>query len=357
MMKKILFLFAFCLMGMSAFADEQKKVSLSNDHNEERVELSFCNIFARLNDSDDKESGIITLELENLDESTVLIVFDRAYNEKAIKKMSKSLSIAFDKTFGGKAKGRMIDPCSGQMENVVLLQPSDKQRLTEIVVNNEEPTQCRVPIYIGKFKGKKKLLLLEKQVIELNLEASLKPSEEYIATEGKCEDLEKEIGRQTFCNNPRHKTSLAKQEEAYVKKIDALKAEIDQLIASHHWEKEDAGYIRYTALKAKLDAIDLSSRERDCGRHGAKNSGGGGGHSCKYCSLSLQAIYYQMDDYYKKIYSSNDRKAAKAKVINEVNALYKCCTDASCGAHASAWKSGNEYKSKIIDRYNRISNM
>lgn len=355
MKKKILFLIAFCLMGLAALADEQKKVILSNDHNEERVELSFCNIFARLNDSDNNESGVVTLELENLDESKVLIVFDRAYTEKAIKKQSKSLSIVFDKTFGGKAKGRMIDPCSGQMETVVLLKPSDKQRITEVVVNNDEPTQCRLPIYIAKYKGKKKLLLLEKQVIELNLEASLKPSEEYIAMEGKCEALEKEIGRQTFCTNPRHKTSLAKQKDVYVKKIDALKAEIDQLITSHQWAKEDGGYLRYTALKAKLDAIDLSSRERDCGRHG--KGGGGGGHNCSYCSLSLQQIYHKMDDYYKKIYSSNDRKAAKAKVINEVNALYKCCTDTSCSKHAAAWKSGNEYKSKIIERYNRISNL
>lgn len=64
-----------------------------------------------------------------------------------------------------------------------------------------------------------------------------------------------------------------------------------------------------------------------------------------------------MDDYYKKIYSSSDRKAAKAKVMNEVNALYKCCTDTSCSKHAAAWKSGSEYKSKIIERYNRISNL
>lgn len=354
MKRTILFLFAFSLMGLFAFADEQKKVNLSNDHNEERVELSFCNIFARLRDSDDNESGIVTLELENLDESKVLIVFDRAYTEKAIKKQSKSLSIAFDKTFGGKAKGRMIDPCGGQMENVVLLKPSDKQNITEVVVNNEEPLQCRVPIYIAKYKGKKKLLLLEKQVIELNLEASLKPSEEYIAMDGKCTALEKEIGRQTFCTNPKHKTSLAKQEDVYVKKIDALKAEIDQIIASHHWGKEDGGYIRYTALKEKLDAINLSSRERDCGRHG---KGGNSGHNCSYCSLSLQQIYHKMDDYYKKIYNSNNRKAAKAKVIKEVNALYKCCTDPSCGKHASTWKNGNEYKNKIIERYNRISNL
>ena len=50
-------------------------------------------------------------------------------------------------------------------------------------------------------------------------------------------------------------------------------------------------------------------------------------------------------------------KLAEAKVIKEVNALYQCCTDPSCSKHASAWKSGGEYKTKIIERYNRISNL
>lgn len=356
MMKRILLLtLACCLVCLTSWADEQKKVSLSNEHNAETVQLSFCNLFVRLNGSDNDESGTISIEMENLDESKVLIVFDRAYAEKAIKKQKPS--IVFDKTFGGKAKERSLDPCSGQMNGVLLLQPSDKERLTDITVNNEEATTCRIPIYIAKNKGGKKFLLLEKQVIELNIEAELKPSEEYIAIDTRCEDLEKEIGRQTFCPNPKHKTSLTKQKDAYVKKIDALKADIDKIIADHKWEKDDMGYIRYNALKEKLDGIDLSSRERDCGRHGKSGGGGGGGHNCNYCSLTLQQIYHQMDDYYKKIYSSSDRKAAKAKVMKNVDALYKCCTDAGCSKHASTWKSGGEYKSKIIERYNRISNL
>lgn len=352
MRKIVLFIFTFCIFSLIAMADEQKKVLLSNDQSEQTINLGFCNIFARLNAED--ESGIVNIELENLDESKVLIVFDRAYPEKVIKKMSKSMSIVYDKTFGGKAKNRLIDPCSTPMEGVQLVKPSDKAQLTEVPVNNGENAVCLIPIYIAKQKGKK-VMLLEKQLIELNIEADLKPSPEYVAMEDKFTAIEKEIGRQTFCPNPKHKTSLEKQKAPYVKKIEDLKAEIDQLIASHNWKEEDGGYIRYTALKNQLDAIDLSSRERDCGRH--KGGGGASGHNCSYCSLSLQQIYHKMDDYYKKIYSSSDRKAAKAKVIKEVNALYQCCTDPTCSKHASAWKSGGEYKTKIIERYNRISNL
>ena len=355
-MKKIFLLtILLSLSSLLAMADEQKKVIVSNDDTEKTIELGYCNLFVRLH-SDESETGTVTVELENLDESKVLIVFDRAYTEKAIKKQSKTMSIVFDKTFGGAAKNRMIDPCESPMEQVQLVTPSDKVQLTEVQVENEEPTTCRIPIYIAKYKGKKKVLLLEKQVIELNIEAELKPSAEYVAIEDKYHDIEKEISRQLFCTNPRHRTSLEKQKAPYIKKIEDAKAEIDKIIADHNWKEEDGGYIRYTALKAKLDAIDLSSREGDRRRHGKPNPGSGG-HNCGYCNLSLQQIYHKMDDYYKKIYTSSDRKATKAKVINEVNALYKCCTDPSCSKHASAWKSGNEYKSKINERYNRISNL
>lgn len=355
MKRTFLFLFTCCFFTLLARADEQKKVLLNNDQSEQTIELGYCNIFTKMNAGE--EVGTVSIELENLDESKVLIVFDRAYTEKAIKKQSKTLSIVFDKTFGGQKKNRTIAPCSSPMEGVTLLQPSDKVSLTQMTIQNGESNICSIPIYIAKYKGKKKLLLLEKQVVELDIEVDLKPSAEYVALENKFTDLEKEIDRQVFCTSSSHKPTLAKQKEVYETKIDALKAEIDQLISSHNWKAEDGGYIRYTALKAKLDGIDLSSKEGICTKHRPRKPVAGGGHKCAHCSLSLQQIYHKMDDYYKKIYSSSDRKAAKAKVIDEIEALYKCCTDTNCSKHAAEWKSGGEYKNKIIERYNRISGL
>ena len=138
-------------------------------------------------------------------------------------------------------------------------------------------------------------------------------------------------------------------------KINSLKRKIDAAIQSHGWQPNSRAFARYNELKSTLDGIDLDSRVRDCGRHktaAPKKSG----HSCSYCSLSLQQIYHQLDDIYKKIYSSSDRKAAKAKVMGQVNALYRCCTDSGCSKHAAAWKSGGDgYKAKITERYNRIN--
>jgi len=99
-MKKIFLLtLLLSLSSLLAMADEQKKVIVSNDDTEKTIELGYCNLFVRLH-SDESETGTVTVELENLDESKVLIVFDRAYTEKAIKKQSKTMSIVFDKTFG-----------------------------------------------------------------------------------------------------------------------------------------------------------------------------------------------------------------------------------------------------------------
>ncbi len=355
-MKKTLFLFVLLFtLASTALADEQKKITLNGDHPQETITLAYANIFVSLAENDG-ESGKVKIEIENLDESNVLLLFDRAYDEKTIKKMPTS--ITFDKTFGGTKNKRVIEPYSGDGDRVILFRPSDKYDLPLLSVSNGSAQVCRLPIYIGKYKGKKmnKVLLLEKQIIELNIEAEFKPSAEYLGLKDKCDNLEREISRAVLCTNPKHKPSLDRQRAGYVNKIDALKKDIDEAIARHNWTPSDNGYVRYTALKKTLEGIDLDSRERDCGRHKAASGGGGGGHKCSYCSLSLQQIYHKLDDLYKRIYSSSDRKAAKKAVMSQVNALYRCCTDASCSKHAAQWKSGGDgYKSKITERYNRIN--
>ena len=350
MIKKFLFIaLGLCLFGLTVKADEQKKVSLSNDHTQETISLGYCNIFATLNNTGDDSYAEVTVELENLDESKMLILFDQAYSEKSIKKLKPS--IVFDKKFGGTKNKRIIDPYNNPMNVVMLLKPSEKQSLPAVTVNNEQAAKCRIPIYIAKFKGKKKLILLEKQVIELDIEAELKPTKEFLSLSSECDKLENEIKRTVICTNSKHKASASKQKEPYEKRIVALKEKIDNAVAAHNWSSGDAGYKRYNGLKVRLDNVDF--REGDCGKHGRPRDG----HTCSYCSLSLQQIYHQLDDIYKKIYSSSNRKEAKTGVMNQVNALYQCCTAADCAKHAAAWKKGGDYKTKIIERYNRIKNL
>ena len=351
-MRKILMSLLLCLMATTVLADEQKKVTLNGDHNKEMINLSFCNIFVNLNEADDGV-GDVSIELENLSESKVLILFDRSYMEKQAKKLSPKMK--FDKTFGGTKGKRVIDPCSEQLGSVMQLRPSDKKSLPSVRVESEATKVVTLPVYIAKVKGKKALILLEKQVIELDIEVELKPGAEYEQMKTECDELIQEISRTGICPNKKHKPSADDHKESYQKRIDEQKSKIDKIISSHGWNSNDAGYRRYAELKSKLDGIEFT--ERDCGRH--KSSGGAvsSGHKCSYCGLSLQQIYHKLDDLYKKIYSSSDRKGTKASVMSQVNALYNCCTDSRCSKHAAQWKKGGDYKNKIVERYNRINSL
>ena len=157
MKRIIVLLLSLGLAYVNIKADEQKKVSLSNDHTQETISLGYCNIFATLNSSEGDDVADVSIELENLDESNVLILFDEAYSEKSIKKLNTS--IRFDKKFGGTKNKRVIDPYNQPLNQVMLFQPSDKLALPAIKVGNEQSAKCRMPIYIAKFKGKKKLIL------------------------------------------------------------------------------------------------------------------------------------------------------------------------------------------------------
>ena len=347
-MRKVFMCALLCLAVLTGWADEQKKVTLSSDHQKETINLSFLNIFVSLNQTDD-EKGDVSIELENLSESKVLILFDHSYTEKQAKKMTPRLQ--FDKTFGGTKGKRIIDPYSYQLNRVMQFRPSDKYSLPTLSVEGEQSTVVTLPIYIAKWKGSKKLILLEKQVIELDIEAQFKPSAEFVDMSKRCDDLLQEIERSPICTNKSHRPSADKQREEMQTKIDELKSAIDDIVSKHGWSSTDNGYRRYNELKEKFAGVQFV--ERDCGRHGKVKSG----HQCSYCGLSLQQIYHKLDDLYKKIYSSSDRKGTKASVMSQVNALYNCCTATNCSKHAAQWKQGGDYKNKIVERYNRINGL
>ena len=347
-MKKAFVCVLLCLVAVMGWADEQKKVTLSSDHQKETINLSYLNIFVSLNQTDD-EKGDVSIELENLSESKVLILFDHSYTEKQAKKMTPKLQ--FDKTFGGTKGKRIIDPYSYQLNRVMQFRPSDKYTLPAVSVEGERSTVVTLPIYIAKWKGSKKLILLEKQVIELDIEAQFKPSAEFVDMSKRCDDLLQEIERSPICTNRSHRPSADKQREELQTKIDELKSAIDGIVSKHGWGSSDNGYRRYNELKEKFANVRFA--ERDCGRHGKVKTG----HQCSYCGLSLQQIYHKLDDLYKKIYSSSDRKGTKASVMSQVDALYNCCTAANCSKHAAQWKQGGDYKSKIVERYTRIKGL
>lgn len=346
--------------AMITYADEQHRVKLDSEHLKEQVRLGYCNVFVSLVNLDDDNNAKVTVEIENLDETNVIIVFGHAYPEKELKKLSPS--ITFDKNYPGSKGNRNIDTYR-EARNVLFIEPSEKYMFPEFQIRSGETQLCRLPLYIAKYKenssSRNKLILMEKQIIEMEIEVEVKPDADYIRLEEKCDALIEEIGKQTFCNHRRHKPSLEKQEAPFKKRLNDIQSEIDAIVNQHNWNNSAKSYQKYQTLKQKLDAIDFTIYEKDCGnsrkhqRIVPPNPGPvPSRHNCKYCNSSLQHIYHKLDDYYKKIYN---RKATKEAVIADVNLLYRCCTDEKCVKHSTSWK-GSEYKSKIVDRYNRINN-
>ena len=345
-----------CLLATQiSRANEQHRVKLDDAHSKETVKLPFCNIFVVKGDGDNDDTGKVTVEIENLDESNIIILFGHAYPEKELKKFSPS--IVYDKNYPG-TKGRRTIDTYRDVRNVVFIEPSEKKKLPEVKVEDGVLTTCRLPLYIAKYQensflgltnGSGKLLLMEKQIVELELEVSMKPDEDFLRMDGECSKLIEEIGKQVFCTNSKHRPTLDRQERPYKMRVEKLLKDIDEAIARRHLNPEDRAFQRYDGLKQKLAAIDFAGYERDCGRRHGTGNNGRQVAACKYCNLTPQQIYHRLDDYYIMVYNSNNRKAAKEGIMSDVNLLY------GCSRHSAAWRNSS-YQERIVDRYNRISN-
>ena len=190
--------------SLTSFADEQKKITLNNDdRTTEIVELGFCNIFVSLKDVDNNDNVEIAIEVENVHESNSLILFDKAYDERTLKKMSPS--ITYDKIYGGSKGQRSIDNCP-LITNTRQIMSSQKRPLFVMTGNENTSLRCRLPIYIAKKKNKSgsKLLLQERNIIELEIQVQLKPDPVYVRICESYDSLLREIDSETFCANPYH---------------------------------------------------------------------------------------------------------------------------------------------------------
>lgn len=358
MKKALLFITLFCIATICVADNKEKRVTLNDEHNREIINFCNCNIYVSKADSNEDGNAKIKVKIDNYDRENIIILFGNQYTEKNLKKVH---SITFDKTYNG-TKGYRDIKTYGISRKDITIMPDESEELSEIQVNNGEIKKCRLPFYVAKYKDKKflgikigrKLVIIEECILDLEIETTVKPDETFIRLEKETNAIIDDVSKQKFCNNTKHIPSLEKQEAPYKERINKIKSEIQSILDSNKYFSNDPQYEQYKNLITKLkDNINFEAHEEDCGN--PRNHRSQPRHSCKYCNSSLQQIYHKLDDYYKKIYNSSDRKAAKESVMADVNLLYKCCTDGNCSKHASTWNS-SEYKSKITDRYNRISN-
>lgn len=343
-----------------AIADEQRNITLSDDHTEEIVTMpSLCNIFASLV-VNDEESVRLSLSIENIrEDDNSLLIFGAKYSEKDLKGQIPKFS--YGKSFPGSKGMRTTDFCVGvsRIQNIV---PSDKKIILSKEMHNGEKQTIHIPIYVAKYKNKKRnaMELMEMFVVELNVGVELKPDEDFIRLSEEVNNFIEKMESKPLCTHRRHKASFEQQKDYYSKQREGLLEQIENIINAHNWYTSDRGYVKYDSLRSELKNIDLDSpkyQTENCGIASLHKSAPRpkARHSCKYCSLSLAQIYHRLDDCYQKIYVSNNRAATKKAVMGDVKALYNCCTDGDCRKHASEWEKGGSYKNKIVNSYNRIN--
>ena len=336
---------------LPSLADEHKKITLnSDDRKTETVELSYCNIFVTLKNVDENDNAEILIELENIDESKTLLLFDRAYDEKTLKEMPTS--IRYDKCYPGSKGERYIDVCP-DIREPNKIKPSEKTKLFVKTGSENTPLTCRLPIYIAKNKNKSgsKMLLLVKEVIELEIQVQLKPDEEFISITDSYEALIKDIDSEHFCTNSYHKgKSLKSLKSKYEGKINDLKKRIKSILEDRGYYPQDKAYEKFKEVLGKLDRISLDAKtvtscpDDQKPRQKQKPDR----HKCKKCSLSYEQIYNKLQNYY--IYIHNGKKT-KAQVMSEVESLYTCV---SKNKKRSA---NNNLKSRIKTYYNKIKSL
>lgn len=345
-MIKRLLLATICFAGafLPSSGDEQKKITLNNDdHNTETIKLAYGNIFVSIKNVDENDNVEVSIELENEHESNTLYLFDRAYDEKSLKKLSPS--ITYDKVFGGTKGKREIDKCP-EIKFPTRIQSSERTILFNLSGTDKSPLVCKLPIYIVKNKNRKgsKMLLLEKDVIELEIQIQLKPDENFIRVTEEFASLTSSIDAELFCTNKNHSgESFETLKQKYEDKISNLKKEIKGLIESRGYYPSDKAYKNYMEIYNKLDAISIDSKTvSSCSKDKEIKQPI---HRCSNCSLSYEAIYKKLENYYIDIHNG---KKTKAQVVGDVESLNKC-------VNKNTRRTGNSsYKSRITTYYNKI---
>lgn len=334
----------------TTFADQTKLVKLDNkEHKKETIALPFCNLFVEITDIDE-DNYSISVKMENISENKILILFDRAYSEKTLKKMY----IQYDKVFQGTKGKRFTEGCDGISKSIRFL-PSETNEVVNLK-GSDNTIKLRLPIYLARFQVakngfiKNKIQLAQKEVIELNIDVELKPDEEYIQLSEATNKLLEEIDKQVFCSNQRHVGNSYKALiEIFEESIVDLIRQIQNVISSRGYMSTDKGYKKFMELYNTLNVIKLEDRVvTSCGNDKARTraSSNSSGHKCKYCDVSYNVIYNKLESYYIDLYNG---KKNKSQIIGDVELLYNC-------AIKNKKRSGNSnYLSRIKTYYKKIT--
>lgn len=337
----------------TARSEQQEVTLIINQGRAEKVECDDCTLLVKANDFG--RGTEISIDIKNNTGNSYLLLFDRAYTVKELKKMNPS--IRFDNVYS--SANRNITPCDARSELGPLVIDPDRDESLTFKGFTSDRMQCVMPIYVATYKKKcflrkAKYLICESETKEviINIQKKERPDTDYKRVKEACEDLLEELEGKTFCDKKTHKPSFDEQTKDYKEKIQELKDEISDIKSANGWRERSEEYQKYKALIAQLDGIEFNRQY--CGECGIKPRPiDRDGHHCKYCSWTAKDAYDYLDQTFNEIHNSEDPQEEKRKYLNDVKALYKAYSS-KCVNLKRKVQAAPQIKANADEYYNYI---
>lgn len=350
MIKKIIAVLTCTLLfAPMAKADREEIVRLDNRSNKtQTIDLDYATVkFQVLSFHEDAVEVSITVD--NMTPAQTVIMFKKSHDERRLRK--RKPKITFVETYGGDRGHRSVSGCKHLRDNQLLISPSSDKELFQLDVSTRQPTNLVIPFYVAKYIPKKlfrqaRYSILREDIIKFAIEIKgwSEDDPQFVSVKKAVTEFLQSLTEGMFCNSERHNPPLHKQQLPYIQRRDSLIDVIDNIILTNsRWMSDHTPHIMYSALKARLNEIDLDKYAADCGAHKKINSHG----YCSFCSLNAKQLFERLDDTYQQLHTG---MIDKQNAVKTAKALYNCYRQSSYR------KKDRLFGEKITDYYNRIIN-
>ena len=405
MTRRWFFFVTLLLVAVLSMAQTKKKleVKLDSDNSEFSQSINGYILYAKLlGDGDSEEEAEVSIELEHGggdNNYSFMMVFPSRFTEKELKKQkvtttstSDPMKINYSKLypwsrdFTEKLEGitsiRIIGPTDGQ-ESLVTVKVKGKNSI-------------RLPFYFAE-KKQNKLMIFDFLDITLDIEAQLKPDEQYNSLQKEYAQLDSLLKNQWCCTNAKHKETKDVEGKIWVPTSERNKLKIRRDRAVEEIQKINSEsklgdtklekFKKYDNLMKLFNSLDFETNKGVCLIHktgpddyltckwcGAQYRRGStcpnnrktlthivcgkkAKHGslcphdpvCTCCGQTEKSIYNRMETLAKQVDAAQDRRKEANKVKSEAINLKNCSTQ-KCSLHPKG-----QFTSRINTAYNRIA--
>lgn len=304
----------------------------------------------------------VSVSVENITQNPPLsiLIFRKDFPESSLKRNKPK--IVFEKKYPGEKGNRSVQGCGQGTSLWNVITPNETETVCTIDVPLTSPKKIEIPFYIAKYKpkdltkkGKENIsyTILEEHTFSFTIEVEGWSENDpvYLKTKKEVDSFVESLNGVKFCDNSLHTPNLKIQQRKYRDVQENLISEITTIFEDNgHWLSTDPPHIAYSGLLHKVKRIDLDSYNRDCGKHERKKKTTvktTNTHSCGYCGMSDQQLFYKLDNTYQLLYSG---KISKDSAVKTAKAIYACYQS------NKNRRAGSSYSAKISNYYNRIVN-